>query len=272
MASIERTRWRLFKLGFVVCLFLLAIQVSISLAQETSVTAPLTTARVVEEMVARNGQRARALESYEATRVYHLEYHGLADKSADLVATITYHRPDQLKFNIVSESGSALLNKRVLKRLLEAEVESVREENRRRTAIRPENYEFRLVAYERTLGHGFYVLEVTPRTNNKFQFRGQIWVEERDFAVTRIEGEPAKNPSWWTKRNVIHVTYEKQGDFWLPMRNETVTQVRILGWSLLTITYRDYQILETRDGRFAPLLKESSLTSQESVQSSDARP
>jgi hypothetical protein len=272
MASIERTRWWLFKFGLVVWLFLLAIQVNISVAQETSVAAPLTTARVVEEMVTRNEQRARALESYRATRVYHLEYHGLTDKSADLVAAITYDRPDQLKFSIVSESGSALLNKRVLKRLMEAEIESMRVENRRRTAIRPENYEFRLVAYERTLDHDFCVLEVTPRIKNKFQFRGRIWVEEKDFAVTRIEGEPAKNPSLWTKRNVIHVTYEKQGDFWLPVRNETVTQVRILGWSLLTIIYRDYQILETRDGRLAPVLKESSATSQEPPQSSEARP
>lgn len=272
MTSTERTRRRPFKFGLVVCLFLVATQANISVAQETSVTAPLTMAQAVEKMVARNQQRTQALESYRATRVYHLEYHELADKSADLVAAITYQRPDRLIFSIVSESGSALLNKRVLKRLMEAEVESMREENRRRTAIRPENYEFRLVAYERTLDHDFYVLEVTPRTTNEFQFRGRIWVEDKDFAVTRIEGEPAKNPSWWTKRNVIHVTYEKQGDFWLPARNETVTQVRILGWSLLTIIYQDYQILERRDARLAPLLKESSATSQESPQSTEARP
>jgi hypothetical protein len=147
----------LFNFGLVVCL-LLATQVHISVAQETSVAASLTTAQVVGKMVARNEQRAQALESYQATRVYHLEYHGLADKSADLVVAITYQRPDRLKFRIISESGSALLNKQVLKRLLEAEVESMREENRRRRAIRPENYEFRLVAYERTLDHEFYVL------------------------------------------------------------------------------------------------------------------
>jgi hypothetical protein len=272
MTSTGRTRRWLFRFGLLVCLFLLATQVNISVAQETSVAAPLTTAQVVEKMVVRNEQRAQALEGYRATRVYHLEYHGLADKSADLVAAITYQRPDKLKFSIVSESGSELLNKRVLKRLMEAEVESMREENRRRTAIRPENYDFRLLAYEHALDHAFYVLEVTPRTKNEFQFRGQIWIEERDFAVTRIEGEPAKNPSWWTKQNIIHVTYEKQGDFWLPVRNETVTQVRILGWSLLTIIYRDYQILETRDATLAALLKESSATSQGLPQSTEARP
>ena len=61
--------------------------------------------------------------------------------------------------------------------------------------------------------------------------------------MARMEGEPAKNPSWWTKRNAIHVTYEKIGEFRLPARNETNTQVRIVGSSLLTIVYRDYEIL-----------------------------
>jgi hypothetical protein len=271
MAS-ERKKRRLLKAVFVACLFFLGTHATGLVAQETTVVSPLTTAQVVDRMVARNEQRAQALDSYKATRAYHLEYHGLANKSADLVVEITYQRPGQEKFSIVSESGSELLNKRVLQRLLEAEVESMQEENRRRTAIRPENYEFRLIAYEQTPGHDFYVLEVTPRSKSEFQFRGRIWVEGQDFAVARIEGEPAKNPSWWTKRNVIHITYEKHGDFWLPARNETVTQVRIAGRSLLTIDYRDYQIPETRDGRSAGPSVETSATPQESPQVTEVRP
>jgi hypothetical protein len=167
----------------------------------------------------------------------------LASKSATLVVAMTYRRPDEKKFCIVSESGSELLQGRVLKRLLEAEVEAMQEEQRRQTAMSPKNYEFRLVTYERTGDQGFYILEVTPRIKNKFLFRGQIWVDGQDYAVARMEGEPAKNPSWWTKRNAIHITYEKIGEFWLPARNETNTQVRVVGNSLLTIVYRDYEIL-----------------------------
>ena len=194
-------------------------------------------------MVERNEQRAQALESYRGTRIYNLEYHGLSNKSATLVVAMTYRRPDEKKFCIISESGSELLQGRVLKRLLEAEVEAMQEEQRRQTAMGPKNYEFRLVTYERTGDQGFYILEVKPRIKNKFLFRGRIWVDGQDFAVARMEGEPAKNPSWWTKRNAIHVTYEKIGEFWLPARNETNTQVRIVGHSLLTIVYRDYEIL-----------------------------
>jgi hypothetical protein len=189
-----------------------------------------------------------------------------------MIVAITYRRPNEEKFTIVSESGSALLNKRVLERLLQAELDSIQEENRRRTAIRPENYEFRLVGYERSPEHNFYVLQITPLTKNEFQFRGRIWVEGRDFAVARIEGEPAKNPSRWTRRNVVHVTYEKHGDFWLPARNETTTQVRIAGRSLLTIEYRDYHILDTDDVRLAPLPEQSSAAFQESARLIGARP
>ena len=271
MASGIRKTQLLAKIGLVACLFLAETAANASFAQETAV-ASLTADQVVQRMVERNEQRAQALESYCGTRIYHLEYHGLSIKSAGLVVAMTYRRPDEKKFCILSESGSELLQGRVLKRLLEAEVEAMQEEQRRQAAMGPENYEFRLIAFERTPAHDFYVFEVTPRTKNKFLFRGRIWVEGQDFAVARMEGEPARNPSWWTKRNVIHVTYEKIGEFWLPERNETNTQVRIVGRSSLTIVYQDYQILETRSGQLTPPAPGSSAAPRESSQLSAARP
>jgi len=109
--------------------------------------APLTSDQVVQRMVERNEQRAQALESYRGTRIYNLEYHGLSSESATLVVAMTYRRPDVKKFCIISESGSELLQGRVLKRLLEAEVEAMQGEQRRQTAMGPKNYEFRLVTY-----------------------------------------------------------------------------------------------------------------------------
>ncbi len=206
--------------------------------------APLTAAEVVERMVARNQQRADALKSYVATRVYHLEYHGLKDKTADVVVKMVYQAPDRKEFNVISESGSETLRERVLKRLLKSEVESMNQDNRLRTAIHPDNYEFRLVDYERTPVRDLYVLEATPKSPNKFLFRGRIWVDGKDFAIVRIEGQPAKNPSWWTTRNDFQHSYKKQGEFWLPSRNETITQVRLFGWALLTIEYKDYELTE----------------------------
>ena len=121
--------------GLVMCQFL-AGTVRVSLAEEPAV-APLTAEEVVRKMVERNEQRAKALESYRGMRTYQLEYHGLSSKSATLVVAMTYRRPDEKKFCIVSESGSELLQARVLKRLLEAEVEAMQLEQRRQTAMSP---------------------------------------------------------------------------------------------------------------------------------------
>ena len=72
-----------------------------------------------------------------------------------------------------------------------------------------------------------------------------MWIDATDFAVTRIEAEPAKNPSMWIKRTLIHHEYEKVGDFYLPALNRTVTDVRVGGQAVLTIHYLNYKLLPT---------------------------
>jgi len=87
-----------------------------------------------------------------------------------------------------------------------------------------------------------YGLTVEPKTKSKFLFRGRIWVDANDFAVVRLEAEPAKNPSFWTKGSQIEQSYEKVDDFWLPQRNHRVSSIRIGGREELTIEYRSYNI------------------------------
>lgn len=258
-------------IGLVTCLLLAEPATNVSAAQEASVT-PLTAEQVVQRMVERNAQRARDLESYRGTRTYDLEYQGLSKKSATLIVAMTYQRPDEKNFCILSESGSDLLQGRILKRLLQAEVEATQETQRGQTAIDPENYEFRLIGYERISDREFYILEVTPRTKNKFLLRGRIWVEGQDFAVTQMEGQPAKNPSWWTKRNAVHVTYEKIGEFWLPARSETNTQVRIVGHALLTIDYQDYEIPSAGGVQITPISGNMLGCPRETAKVSEVRP
>ena len=60
--------------------------------------------------------------------------------------------------------------------------------------------------------------------------------------MTRIEAQPAKNPSFWTLHSKIHHQYRKIGEFYLPSSNQTVTEVRLGGRSVLTIRYENYKI------------------------------
>jgi|GEM_PF-246012 len=214
--------------------------------QEGPPPAALTAAQVVERLAWMNARRAEALRSYSSVREYHLALTGIVHRSADMVAKMTYHWPDQKEFTIISESGSEIMRTRVLKAILAAEKESMGEENRRQTALNSENYDFSLAGVEGSPRPATYILNATPRVKNKFLYKGKIWVDAKDFAVTRVECEPAKNPSWWTKKNDITNTYQKLGDFWLPAHTHTLTEVRVFGHTELDIVYKDYDLMEAR--------------------------
>jgi hypothetical protein len=87
-----------------------------------------------------------------------------------------------------------------------------------------------------------YVLDVEPRRKDKFLYRGRVWVNAEEFAVVRLQAEPAKNPSFWTKKSKIVQVYSKVNDFWLPTYNQSVSDIRLGGHAELTIEYQRYEV------------------------------
>jgi hypothetical protein len=154
----------------------------------------------------------------------------------------TYDSPSSKEFKVVSESGSKLILNRVFKKLLESEKEAAQPAVSARSQLNRDNYNFELVGYEPANGGGQYVLRVRPKSRSKYVYRGTVWVDAVDFAVTRIDVEPGENPSFWTKKSEIHHEYKKVGDFWLPARNESVSYIRLGGRATLTIEYTDYHV------------------------------
>lgn len=206
----------------------------------------LTAEQVVDNLVRRNLERAQALAAFQGTRIYRLEYHGFpGSRSAAMVVDVRYKSPGTKEFTIRSETGSKLLIDRVFKKLLQSEKEALADENPRRTALNRDNYKFAQVGYDSTPTGSLYILSVEPRTKNKFLYRGRIWVDAEDFAVVRLEGEPAKNPSLWTKDTKIEQIYARVGDFWFPTSNRSTTSIRLGGHAVFTIDYGNYQITAT---------------------------
>jgi hypothetical protein len=198
---------------------------------------------VVENLVRMNLQRAQALQAYESTRTYRLEYKGFpGGRSAEMVVNMKYRAPGTKEFEIISQTGSKMLIDRVFKKLMEGEKDAFEGENQKRIAMNQENYEFALVTYEPGPRSGSYVLSVKPRTRNKYLFQGKIWVDDEQFAIVRMEGEPAKNPSFWIKGTQIETLYINVNDFWLPAHNHSVTTVRLGGHADFSIDYKDYRI------------------------------
>jgi hypothetical protein len=172
-----------------------------------------------------------------------------------MVVDLKYQSPETKEFRIRSATGPKMIIGKVFKRLLQAEQEALGAEAQKRTALNRDNYDFTLVGYDRTPSGSMYVLSVKPRTTDRFLYRGRIWVDAKDFAVTRLDAEPAKNPSFWTKNSKIEVAYMKVSDFWLPERNYSVTAIRFGGRAELTIQYKNYQITSADPVSNLPSLK-----------------
>jgi hypothetical protein len=213
-------------------------------------TAPLSVDQVVNNLVRKDEERAQALRHYESIRVYRLSYRGFpGDRDAEMTVAATYDSPSTKNFKVISQSGSKLIVDRVFKRLLESEKEAAEPDIRARTQLNRANYDIALTGFESSDKGSQYVLTVYPKTKSKYLYRGKVWVDGTDFAVTRIDAEPAQNPSFWTKKNEIHHEYMKVQDFWLPRRNESVSYIRLGGRATLTIEYDNYRVIESRESR-----------------------
>lgn len=202
---------------------------------------PPSVETIVSKLVAANQRRARDLRGYHGKRFYRLDYRGfLGSHTAEMQVEAVYTAPDKKEFKVLSENGPKVLINRVLLRLLDSEKEAALQQTRRQIELSPENYTFSFVGIQHSPDS--YVLSVQPRESNNYLYTGKIWVDPTDFAVTRMEGEPAKNLSLWISRTTIEYVWTKMGEFWLPSSTKSVTQVRLGGTATLNIQYTDYQI------------------------------
>ena len=227
----------------------IAISATVSVGSDAAPSAcrptlVLSATDVADRLAARNAERSQHLLSFESKRHYNLEYSGFPSAyGAEMNVHASYRAPGTKKLTIVSESGSKLMLNHVLHRLIESEEESAGDDsNRNAVALTADNYGFVLRGCDSVSGRDVYVMEVQPLRDNKFLYRGTIWVDAEDFAVVRIDAEPARNPSFWTKRSRIHHQYRKIGDFYLPAFNETVAETRFGGHAVLTIRYESYKL------------------------------
>jgi hypothetical protein len=225
--------------------FLLTVLVTFGFAESDSHPSPppLSPDVIVQKLMAANVQRSQALRGYRGKRVYHLDYRGLfGSHDAGMQVEATYTAPDRKDFKIISETGSRLLINHVLLKLLGSEQEAQQEQNRKELEISPTNYDFSLVGIEHNSDGDFYVLAVKPKGPSRYLYQGKMWVDAKDFAVARMQGEPARNPSLWVSHTEVEYRWTKIGQFWLPVQNQSETQVRMGGKATLTIDYSDYQI------------------------------
>jgi hypothetical protein len=200
---------------------------------------PFSASEVVSRMIECDRERQASLDGYTARRRYVLENEH-RHKRAEMLVRMKCRKNGSKEFEIVSSAGWGIARSHVFPRLLSAETDASKPGSREQSRITPYNYTFEMLGSETVNERAAYVIAVTPRTANKYLMKGRIWVDAEEFAIVRIEGQPAKNPSFWIKSVHFVHTYAKQGPVWLPLSDSSVTEARILGATGLKIDYFGY--------------------------------
>jgi len=194
---------------------------------------------VVARMIERDAQRQAASRGYTASRRYVLE-NARHHKRAEMLVRMECLDNGSKRFQTVSASGWGAARNHVFPKLLESESEASLPGVRERSRITPENYSFEMLGQEYINERPAYVIAIAPKAQNKYLVHGRLWVDLDDYAIVRVEGKPAKSPSFWIKSVHFVHTYEKSGLSWLPASDRSVTDARIIGATELTIEYFDY--------------------------------
>jgi outer membrane lipoprotein-sorting protein len=194
---------------------------------------PLPSAQdIVAKMTARDAERRAALAGYSVMRQYDVVNR---NRHAEMLVRLMCASDGAKQFSILREDGSGAIRKHVFRKMLEEETNASLRDTREGTLISPANYSFHVVGTELVDGRPAYVLEVNPKRKSKYLIRGSVWVDAADYAIVRVEGSPAENPSFWIKSVHFVHTYRKVGGFWFAASTTSVTDVRIFGAAELSI-------------------------------------
>jgi MucB/RseB N-terminal domain len=206
-----------------------------------------TADEIVAKMMQLDAQRLERLNGYTVTRHYVAVNQ---QHKAEMMVGVTCGGDGVKQFTILSEEGSHVIRKHLFYKMLKEETEASRRDVRDTTRIIPSNYTFQLLGKDTVEGRPAYVLQLTPREENKYLINGKIWVDALDYAIVRIEGRPARSPSFWT-RNVHFVhTYQKVGPFWFAASTHFDSQLLFFGASELVIENSGY-VLNSGSGVIA---------------------
>ena len=91
------------------------------------------------------------------------------------------------------------------------------------------NYDFAFLRRENFGVVPEYVLGIVPKRKDKYLLRGQIWVDARTFRIRRIQGVPAKSPSFWITTLHLTMQFGQLNGMWVPVAFDAIATIRFLG-------------------------------------------
>lgn len=196
--------------------------------------------RGIDASVAARDQYVLAYTVTESYRVYRNQ-----DKdhpAAEMTVKTRYEQGIGKTYTVLSESGSELLRREVLERILENEQTMNQPANRSRELITSANYNMTVQGNEAIQGRNCIEVSIVPRQTAPYLFTGKIWVDAQDQSIAQLEGVASKGASILTGPAHLSRMYAKVDGFPMATRATATTSSFLLGLTTIQIEYTGYQV------------------------------
>jgi hypothetical protein len=202
-------------------------------------------ASVIQQIDAAVKARVDHVAAYTVTEHYAV-YRGKDEThpAAEMTVKTQYRKETGKSYTILLRSGSQFIQNHVLNTLLENEQKINLPGNREASWLTSANYEMQLKpgGVLRLDGRDCLAVAITPRRKAPNMIEGTVWVDAKDGSIVRIEGVMSQSPSIFTGPAHVMRRYANVNGFGMATQARAVTDSVLLGQTVITIDYRDYQV------------------------------
>jgi hypothetical protein len=202
-------------------------------------------ASIIHRLNAAAQARYDTIASFTYTDHYSV-YHG-ADEThpvAEMTVKATYRKGVGKSYVIVSESGSAVVQKFGLHPLLDNEKTINLPGNVEHSWFTSANYQMKLKPGVTQVidGRNCLALSMVPIHKASNMIDGTLWVDSSDDSVVEIEGLASKNPSVFAGTTHMMRKYANMSGFAMATHARAESNSMLWGRTVVIIDYTDYQI------------------------------
>jgi hypothetical protein len=163
---------------------------------------------------------------------------------AEMTVKTTYKQETGKSYEILSESGSALMRNLVLHAILDNE-QHVNEPGVREGAwITTANYAVQVKpgGIQRVDGRDCVALALSPRRKEPFLVAGTLWVDAQNGEIVRLEGIGSRSSSTFTGPAKMMRQYVDIDGYGEATHARAESDSFLFGKTVVTIDYKDYRI------------------------------
>jgi hypothetical protein len=164
--------------------------------------------------------------------------------AAEMIVHMTYRKGAGKTYEIVSQSGSEIIQKFGLEPLLANEKQLNEPAVVKDSWFTSANYEMRVSAADTRQmdGRDCIEVEITPKRKAPNMIDGKIWVDPRNGTLAEVEGTASKSPSPFAGTTHMMRQYTNISGYAMATHARAESHNPLFGRTVVTIDYSDYEL------------------------------